>query len=171
MTEQYVPTKEYVEMLCYKHDHIRGVTEGVFILKDRPEWQKGKLNLPGGRVEPGETPEQTMVREMKEETGLDVICLQNLGVIKDRDFIIHCFVGTCTDHYAPFSPREGETEVPEWMKISAALLDKRLIPNLRVIVPLLQAGIKGWEIRDDAKHGYQPSHSMTVTVPTYWPVT
>jgi len=32
----------------------------------------GKWHFPGGRVELGEKPEQTIVREMKEETGLDV---------------------------------------------------------------------------------------------------
>lgn len=29
-------------------------------------------NLPGGKAEPGETPEETAIRETKEETGLDI---------------------------------------------------------------------------------------------------
>lgn len=41
----------------------------ALLRKDRPEWQKGKFNAPGGKVEPGETPLDAMVREFSEETG------------------------------------------------------------------------------------------------------
>lgn len=42
------------------------------ILKNRPEWQKGKLNGIGGKIEPGETALRAMAREFKEEAGLDI---------------------------------------------------------------------------------------------------
>ena len=35
--------------------------------------------MPGGRDEPGETVEQTIVREVKEETGLDVTVVRKIG--------------------------------------------------------------------------------------------
>jgi 8-oxo-dGTP diphosphatase len=40
---------------------------------------KGYWALPGGRVDPGETVEQTIVREVKEETGLDVAVVSKIG--------------------------------------------------------------------------------------------
>ncbi len=40
---------------------------------------KGYWALPGGRMELGETVEQTVVREVKEETGLDVTVVRKIG--------------------------------------------------------------------------------------------
>ncbi len=40
---------------------------------------KGYWALPGGRVDPGETVEQSVVREVKEETGLDVEIVRKIG--------------------------------------------------------------------------------------------
>jgi 8-oxo-dGTP diphosphatase len=39
----------------------------------------GYWALPGGRVDSGETVEQTIVREVKEETGLDVTVINKVG--------------------------------------------------------------------------------------------
>lgn len=40
---------------------------------------KGYWALPGGRVEPGENVNETVVREVKEETGLDVVIVRKIG--------------------------------------------------------------------------------------------
>ncbi len=40
---------------------------------------KGLWSIPGGRIEPGESDEQAVVREVREETGLEVTCGRLLG--------------------------------------------------------------------------------------------
>ena len=51
----------------------------ILLIKRRTVPFKGYWALPGGRVDPGETVEQTIVREVKEETGLDVTVVSKIG--------------------------------------------------------------------------------------------
>lgn len=45
----------------------------------------GKWGFPGGAIELGETPEEAAIRELKEETGLDVMVESLLGIYCDSD--------------------------------------------------------------------------------------
>ena len=49
----------------------------LLIARNRPP-SEGLWTFPGGRLEPGETPEQCATRELKEEMGLDVFALRPL---------------------------------------------------------------------------------------------
>jgi 8-oxo-dGTP pyrophosphatase MutT (NUDIX family) len=46
----------------------RGFRHVLLICKTSPEWQAGRLNGLGGKIEPGETPLLAMERELREET-------------------------------------------------------------------------------------------------------
>ncbi len=59
---------------------------------------KGYWALPGGRMDPGEKIEQTIVREVKEETGLDVAIVSIVGEyveIGAREGVEYEYYPTC----------------------------------------------------------------------------
>ena len=61
--------------------------ERVLLIRRGTPPLAGEWSLPGGRLELGESVEQAVVREVREETGLDVAPVQLLGVydLIDRD--------------------------------------------------------------------------------------
>jgi 8-oxo-dGTP diphosphatase len=48
-------------------------------------------NLIGGGVEPGESPEQALVRETQEEIGIDLRDYQSFGTYYWRDYEVHVY--------------------------------------------------------------------------------
>jgi len=54
-------------------------TDKLLLIKRATVPFKGYWALPGGKAEPGETVEQTIVREVKEETGLDIAIISKVG--------------------------------------------------------------------------------------------
>ncbi len=56
----------------------------ILLIKRNTVPFKGFWALPGGRAESGETVEQTIVREVKEETGLGVIVVRKIGEYHEK---------------------------------------------------------------------------------------
>ena len=58
------------------------ICDGKILLEKRKnDPGKGKWSIPGGLVELGESVEQTVIREVKEETGLDVEKPEHIDVV------------------------------------------------------------------------------------------
>lgn len=59
--------------------------EDNFIVQDRIKNDWPGINLPGGHVEPNEDIIDSVIREMKEETGLDIYDVEKVGYFEWND--------------------------------------------------------------------------------------
>ena len=109
-------------------------TEVALVRKTKPSWQVGKLNGIGGKVEPGETEYAAMVREFKEETGVEITDWTPVAVLHCGDATIHFYRSFSGDSVG-LSSVTDETVV--WTFVDdAANNPQDYIPNLRWLVPM-----------------------------------
>ncbi len=84
--------------LCYVRAH--GQTLMLHRIKKANDMHAGKWNGLGGKLIPGETPEECAIREVQEESGLTLINPQWRGILtfpsfaNDEDWYAFVFVGT-----------------------------------------------------------------------------
>ena len=75
---------------------VEDKSTGKILVQERVKYWTG-VTFPGGHVEPGESFVDSAIREIKEETGLDIFNLRSCGVIhwchKDTDdrYIVFCY--------------------------------------------------------------------------------
>ena len=62
----------------------------LLVQRNRPP-SEGLWTLPGGRLEPGETPEQCAIREIREELGLAIYALRPVRVLRHGGFELQVF--------------------------------------------------------------------------------
>jgi 8-oxo-dGTP diphosphatase len=89
-------------------------TDGRVLLSQRPEGKAlaGLWEFPGGKVDPGETPEHALVRELEEELGIEtkIACLAPLTFASHTYETFHLLMPlyVCRRFWGTPMPREGQ---------------------------------------------------------------
>ncbi len=95
--------------------------------------KEGYYDIPGGKIEDGEIPKQTAIREMKEETGIDIKSLKYKGIMTieypDRKFVFDVFI---SNEYEG-EPQEFEENTSEWIKIEELLQKEKILSNIMIL--------------------------------------
>lgn len=115
--------------------------DGRVLLAQRPEGKPmaGLWEFPGGKVEPGESPETALIRELHEELGIDTwaSCLAPLSFASHAYDTFHLLmpVFACRRWQGTPAPREGQRLA--WVA-PARLRDYPMPPADLPLIPVLR---------------------------------
>ncbi|MFV0301421.1 MAG: (deoxy)nucleoside triphosphate pyrophosphohydrolase [Paracoccus sp. (in: a-proteobacteria)] len=116
--------------------------DGRVLLARRPEGKSmaGRWECPGGKVEPGETPEAALIRELHEELGIETwqSCLAPMAFASHgyEDFHLLMPLFACRKWNGIVQPREGQDLA--WVRAERLAdypmppADVPLIPQIRL---------------------------------------
>lgn len=102
----------------------------ALIEKRRPDWQAGKLNGIGGKVEPEEDCRAAMVREFREETGATVTDWRYFCRMFGDDWEVYCYAAVGTHQIISTTD-----EIVRFISLNA-LSEFNIIPNVHWLIPL-----------------------------------
>lgn len=106
--------------------------------KRKPDWQAGLWNGVGGKIEPGEAPDQAMAREFGEETGWP---LRSWSYFAELSFpstgsVMHCYTSFVGERRAQVKTVNDVGEPLKWWPVRDASQSGMVIGNLRWLLPL-----------------------------------
>lgn len=107
--------------------------DNVLAIKYKFGSLKGYYDIPGGKIEEGEEPEQAVIREMKEETGIYIKNLKYRGNIvieyPNRIFDLDVFISNECEG----EPQEFNENESFWIGIKELLQKEKIISDIIIL--------------------------------------
>jgi 8-oxo-dGTP diphosphatase len=130
-------TKEVAAAIIRRGDKIFATQRGYGEFKD---WWE----FPGGKMEPGETAEVALIREIKEELDADIYILKKLRTVEwdypTFHLKMHCF--TCSLIHDALHLNEHESA--RWLRIDE-LDSVQWLPADRILLPMIATELKEFD--------------------------
>ena len=115
--------------------------DGRVLIAQRPEGKSmaGLWEFPGGKVEPGETPESALIRELHEELGIDTweSCLAPMAFASHSYEDFHLLMPLFACRKWEGTPMSREQQALKWIRTSE-LTDFPMPPADIPLIPLLR---------------------------------
>ncbi len=122
------------------------VDQGRVLLMHRHKAGAEYYSVPGGKIEPGETPEQTAVREIHEETSMNVLAALPLGTLQNQGRTEHYFLASRFEGEPRLGGPELQRQSPEnhyeleWVGADRVPRINLMPPAIRAMAADLAAG-------------------------------
>lgn len=114
--------------------------DGRVLVSERPPGKQlaGLWEFPGGKIEPGERPEETLIRELREELGITVeeACLAPLTFASHAYPDFHLLMPLYVCRRWGGTPRSLEGQALKWVR-PKALRDLAMPPADAPLIPFL----------------------------------
>lgn len=131
----------------------RRLASVLLCLKARPDWQRGRNNGVGGKVEAGETRLAAMAREFEEETGHRTRPHDwtPFAIIRNERGVVHFYSAVLPR----FDPRADTDEPCMWFPTRS--LPENVLHNLRWLIPLAADRDRDGIVLVDYKNAVPPA--------------
>ena len=113
----------------------------ILLIRKKRGLGAGKINGPGGRIEPGEKPHECAVRETSEEVGLTPLNVQNRGELHFQfadGYSLHCAVFVA--HEFTGELLETDEALPIWTPLDSIPYDEMWADDIHWLPGVIQGG-------------------------------
>ncbi len=125
----------------------------VLLIRKKRGLGAGKINAPGGKLEPGETALDSAIRETREEIGVTPLRIEERGVLRFQftdGYALHCAVFVAADFEGELI--ETAEATPLWFPSDAIPYDEMWEDDRHWLPQVLEGrSFNGWFVFDGEK--------------------
>ncbi len=113
----------------------------ILLIRKKRGLGAGKINGPGGKLDPGETALASAIRETQEEIGVTPLAIEERGVLHFQftdGYSLHCVVFLARDYHG--EPAESDEATPLWFELDAIPYDEMWADDRHWLPQMLAGG-------------------------------